>query len=229
MLGVGAVLGTVAFALMAWAVTSSWAPLAAIDQQVAGYFGNFSATHPAWVTFWVVVGVVGHPMVFQVMAGFAVVSILTLVSRRGRASDGQRRTIAFLLLGIGGGGLLSLAVKAIVARQRPPGAAVEVLGSSFPSGHALGITVATGTILLMTWPHLNGWQRTTATLAGALAVALVCFDRIALDVHSVSDVLAGFSLGVGWVCGVALACERRWPLGGSSAPARGQTGGGSAH
>lgn len=206
-----AVLGIAAFALLAWAVTSEWEPLAATDQATAQYFGDYAAARPAWVTFWVVVGIVGNPVLFQVLAALALAGVITAAVRRGGPSSAQRRTIALLLLGVGGGGLISLAVKAIVARERPEGAAVEALGNSFPSGHALGVAAAVGAVLIIGWPWLAGWRRATAVAVGAVVVALVSFDRIALDVHYVSDVLAGIALGVGWVCAVALLCEHWWP------------------
>ena len=59
---------------------------------------------------------------------------------------------------------------------------------SFPSGHALG--ASTGCCLLL----LIALRFAAVVIVGTVALA-----RVVLGVHFVSDVLAGITLGVGWV------------------------------
>ena len=65
---------------------------------------------------------------------------------------------------------------------------------SFPSGHALGASTGCCLLLLIALRFLSRGGRIAAVIAGTVALA-----RIVLGVHFVSDVLAGITLGVGWV------------------------------
>jgi membrane protein DedA with SNARE-associated domain/membrane-associated phospholipid phosphatase len=95
--------------------------------------------------------------------------------------------------------------KAVVDRPRPSGALVETAGSSFPSGHAAYaiVWVAIAVALARGVPGLAG-------RAGVLTIALVFaaaigLTRVVLQVHYLTDVLAGWALGatIFALCGVA--------------------------
>ncbi len=118
----------------------------------------------------------------------------------------SRWIAVFLLIVTIGDSLITNTIKAIVDRARPtiePVAAT--LGPSFPSGHS-----STAAAFFAALALLAGRRRsaeTRAVLAGAavgLAVAVAC-SRVLLDLHWVSDVVAGLALGWGWfaVCATA--------------------------
>lgn len=99
------------------------------------------------------------------------------------------------------GGVGTLSVKYLVQRPRPAYHLVNEIGYSFPSGHAMlsstffwlvaGLTL----VYLMRAGHLT-MLKTSLVLLGAFAmIALVCWSRVALGVHYLSDVSAGFCLG----------------------------------
>ena len=92
------------------------------------------------------------------------------------------------------------ALKEFFDRVRPPfeegGAAYDSL--SFPSGHSSGIATLVTVGLVLAWPHLAPDGRRLWTALGALLVLLVGLTRMWLGVHYLSDVLAGWALGVGW-------------------------------
>ena len=68
-------------------------------------------------------------------------------------------------------------------------------GTSFPSGHALGVMVGVLALLTVAWPLLaDQWRIPLAVLGGAVVVA-VGIGRVALNVHHPSDVVAGWALG----------------------------------
>jgi undecaprenyl-diphosphatase len=95
--------------------------------------------------------------------------------------------------------LASTLFKHLVDRPRPPNAMLHVPSSSFPSGHAAyaGAT-AVALVLLYTRPgrqRLLWWTLATAAIIG------MAWSRTYLQVHWLSDVVAGSVLGVG----VALA------------------------
>jgi undecaprenyl-diphosphatase len=92
------------------------------------------------------------------------------------------------------------ALKEYFDRVRPPfadgGAGYDSF--SFPSGHSSGIaTLVTGGLLLA-WPLLAPAARRRWAVLGVLLVLLVGLTRMWLGVHYLSDVVAGWSLGVGW-------------------------------
>jgi undecaprenyl-diphosphatase len=112
----------------------------------------------------------------------------------------------FLLVVTIGDSLITNTVKGLIDRARPtidPVAAT--LGPSFPSGHS-----STAAALFAALALLAGRQRSAEAraalvgLAVGLAVGVAC-SRVLLDLHWVSDVVAGLALGWGWfaVCAVA--------------------------
>lgn len=88
-------------------------------------------------------------------------------------------------------------MKLIVQRGRPVLDSPMSLppGYSFPSGHALNITVAAGVLLLLVWSLLSRTGRVVAVVVAVVVVLAVGLDRVFLGVHFPSDVLAGYVLG----------------------------------
>ena len=90
--------------------------------------------------------------------------------------------------------LLSTMLKVLVDRPRPPGALIHPSGASFPSGHA-AYAGATGValVLLFTAP---GPRRALWWLLAAFGIAGMAWSRTYLQVHWLSDVVAGALLGI---------------------------------
>ena len=91
--------------------------------------------------------------------------------------------------------LLSTLLKALVDRPRPPGGLVHPVGSSYPSGHATDAgTTAVALVLLFTaaGPGRRPWW-----IAAGLGIAVMAWSRTYLQVHWLSDVIAGAALGIG--------------------------------
>jgi undecaprenyl-diphosphatase len=106
--------------------------------------------------------------------------------------------------------LLSSLLKALTDRPRPPGGLVNPAGSSFPSGHAVYAgTTAVALVLLFT---ATGPARAWWWAAAGLAIAAMAWSRTYLQVHWLSDVVAGSLLGVG-VSAVVFAGVQQWRLG----------------
>lgn len=85
-------------------------------------------------------------------------------------------------------------------RGRPPGALVDTVGFSFPSGHAVAgaaIAVALVLVLLPAGPARRRWEAAAAAFAFVMALS-----RVYLLAHWFSDVVAGVLLGTG----IALGC-----------------------
>jgi undecaprenyl-diphosphatase len=114
--------------------------------------------------------------------------------------------VTFIVAVMAGEEGLTLAVKDIADRVRPAfNPVAATLGPSFPSGHSATAAAfyATAALLLGRWRN----RPTRALLAGlAVAIAVgVASSRVLLDLHWLSDVIAGLALGWAWfaVCGIA--------------------------
>jgi undecaprenyl-diphosphatase len=110
-----------------------------------------------------------------------------------------------------GAATLSPLLKQVVDRIRPVVAmpVATAPGPSFPSGHTLGVTVWVGVVLLVLLPLVPHRHRRTAVGIGVALVVVVGLTRIALGVHFLSDVLAGWLVGAAWLLVTATAF-RAW-------------------
>jgi membrane-associated phospholipid phosphatase len=114
--------------------------------------------------------------------------------------------VPFVIAVMGGEEILTASVKSLVDRARPTfNPAAASLGPSFPSGHSATAAAFYATAALLVG---RGRSRPTRALLAGLAVGIavaVAASRVLLDVHWVTDVIAGLALGWGWfaVCGLA--------------------------
>jgi len=121
-----------------------------------------------------------------------------------------RRRWAELCVLVAGMAIISLGfqeIKAAIDRPRPPGPhEVDTSGSAFPSGHAAHSVLyvwAAVTIVLRLRPGMA--RGALVVVAGIVLTALVGLSRVYLNVHYLSDVSAGWALGVAAFSFCALA------------------------
>jgi undecaprenyl-diphosphatase len=110
-----------------------------------------------------------------------------------------------VLVGAGGGVLISQGLKQLFGRERPDLVyrAVEAANPSFPSGHAMLSAVVFLTLGALAARFAPRKRVKALALGAAVTLSLlVGASRIYLGVHWTSDVLAGWSLGAAW----AMAC-----------------------
>ena len=129
------------------------------------------------------------------------------------------RTEALVWLGaILGGRFLSLALKAVFRRDRPPLAhrLVTETTYSYPSGHsvfaAVYFTMLAVVVARLLPPRLTWLKWQSVALCLTLAV-LVGLSRVWLGVHYPTDVIGGLILGFGWVFTVATLRRAPGPTG----------------
>ncbi len=74
----------------------------------------------------------------------------------------------------------------------------------FPSGHTLSIVVCYGLLIYLLVPKIKSYLGKTLVVAAALLVMIyVGFSRIYLGDHYLTDIIAGYAVGIAWF---GLAC-----------------------
>ncbi len=115
----------------------------------------------------------------------------------------SRRSALFLLLAFWGAVGVNLFTKGYFERARPDlfEQLTPITNFSFPSGHAMGswaFWLALTLVGAQRWPR---WAALVSLLSFIFALA-VGLSRAYLQVHYLSDVLAGWALSTAWVLGV---------------------------
>jgi undecaprenyl-diphosphatase len=143
----------------------------------------------------------------SILIWLAVLAVVWLLIRR------RTRLAIYLVVADVGALLLDPSLKTLVGRVRPvvdvPVASAP--GNSFPSGHALGSMVVYGALLLVFLPAVRQRWRPAFIAVIAVVVFVIGLTRLALGVHFLSDVLAGWLLGAAWL-GVTAYAFRIWRL-----------------
>ncbi|WP_406832249.1 phosphatase PAP2 family protein [Pedococcus sp. KACC 23699] len=121
----------------------------------------------------------------------------------------RRDRLRALLFGaaMAGAAALTLGVKHLLGRHRPPAAFVVGPvdnGYSFPSGHTLFSTVFLGlVVMLVVWPRGGRPARVATVAAWVIGSVAIGASRVYLGYHWTTDVIAGWVLAVA-VLGMAL-------------------------
>ncbi|MHC2186459.1 phosphatase PAP2 family protein [Rathayibacter agropyri] len=137
---------------------------------------------------------VGSPMCSLALS--AVCVLTSMIAARFRLSAGIAiASVAAARLGV--------YLKEAVGRPRPncePSSALNVVpGYSFPSGHAITITIICGSVALIGVPLMRGRRRLVLAMSLAMLWAAVSWSRVILGVHFPTDVLAGQAIGLAFV------------------------------
>lgn len=198
-LGLLAVLAVgLGFGVLLLLVRFHWGPLQSLDRSVADGLNRWASGSDTVVAVLQKISSAGGR---GFMVPLVVLLVLLLVIRRL-----PRPAIYMVVTGLGGW-VLDPALKSLVGRLRPVVEApvAQAPGNSFPSGHALGSMVVYGMIVLVFLPAVRPRRRPIFIALAALIVAAIGFTRIALGVHYLSDVLAGWLLGIAWISVTAYA------------------------
>jgi membrane-associated phospholipid phosphatase len=143
----------------------------------------------------VIISLIGSPFSMAVLFGAAVLYLW-------RAK--QRTLLVAWVLSYVGGTVLDFVVKAVVRRPRPEFAAkfLHFNSWSFPSGHSMGSLIG---FAMLAYTIIRVGQVTSRSArvgiwaGAAIMVMLVGYSRLYLAVHFLSDVVAGYTLGLLWL------------------------------
>jgi membrane-associated phospholipid phosphatase len=187
--------GGVVFAVLAYLIRTN-AHLLGIDNGVAKW-GNRHATSTSTSVL----------EALTQLGSIYVIVALSVVLAVGETLRQRTVWVTLLIVSVmGGEEILTLSVKHLADRVRPAfNPAAATLGPSFPSGHSATAAAFYATVALL----IGRWRprRTRAVITG-LAVGLavgVATTRVLLDLHWLTDVIAGLSLGWAWfaICAIA--------------------------
>ena len=182
------------------AATYEREPLTSVDADVAEWVAaslptalEWFARPPSWLGGWIGVTALG------IVLGL-------LLARQRSWLD-----LAFLVAAFAGSQIVVALLKEWFDRPRPDvGSAVDLPSSAaFPSAHATAGAASLGAAAVLVAERLPSRRaRTWLWAGGALGGALVGLSRIALNVHYVTDVLAGWCLGLAWLAACLLVRDR---------------------
>jgi len=135
------------------------------------------------------------------------VAVLALLGFRRIRDAGAVATA--MLLGI----LASESLKALVARPRPWDALLDPPGFSYPSGHSMGAAALAVSLALIAAAApaspstpVRPTRRRVAWAIAAAWILLMMWSRTAVQVHWLSDTIAGAALGIA----AALVARALW-------------------
>lgn len=163
------------------------------DQSLADWF-HLNGT-PLGYRIFVAISLLGSPPAMAVLFAAAVLYLW-------RAK--QRTLIVAWVLSFVGGTILDAVIKGVVRRPRPEFAAkfLHYSSWSFPSGHSMGSLIGFAMLaytVIRVWPVKSLVAEISIWTAAAIVIALVGYSRLYLAVHYLSDVVAGYTLGVLWM------------------------------
>lgn len=164
--------------------------LARFDEALRAGLAEHSS--PAMLQFFAAVTHLGDR---AVLTGIVVVISLILLWRRRWWLCGA------WLLATAGGGAVNMLLKSLFARERPLHthgfAAAD--GWSFPSGHTSGSWIVYGLLSYLAVLMLPRLLHVPVVIASVALALLVGFSRVVLQVHYISDVLAGYCFATAWL------------------------------
>ncbi|MFV5213442.1 phosphatase PAP2 family protein [Azonexus caeni] len=142
-----------------------------------------------------------HPLLTSAMSAVtwlgSLAVLLPLAAGLAWYGPGNGRQRLFLPLTVLGAAGLAQILKWLIDRERPdlfPALAAMPADASFPSAHAMQVTACVTAWLL--WRERT--QQAGALAIGIALVGLVAVSRTYLQVHFLSDILAGVVLGFLW-------------------------------
>ncbi|HMN59203.1 MAG TPA: phosphatase PAP2 family protein [Anaerolinea sp.] len=166
-------------------------PLIAWDTAIAHTLPAAGLHSPSWVKG---VMIAGFYMGKEVVAALTLLFSLYFLYKR------YWPELAMMASGWIGSAILFNAFSRLIGRPRPPTQIWIVVNiPGFPSGHAVAVVVFYGLLAYLSVPKIPSafWKWVVAALA-LLIIGFVGFSRIFTGGHYLTDVLAGYAVGLAW-------------------------------
>lgn len=174
------------------------------DAELASSLKVVAEHRPYWRSAFV-----GFTLCGGIRAGIVLAALGVVWSWR----RGDKRFAAAWALIVAAGGLTDLVLKQAFDRPRPPvhlrDAFVSQTNESYPSGHAMGSVIGYG---LWCYALQNRIRQALLRLLAASGLGLwiggICFSRVFLRAHWMSDVIGGTLVGIAFLLAALTLWER---------------------
>ena len=189
------IFGTLIFAIIAYNLVNN-GPLIQWDLPIAKYFHALALESSPLVINVMIAGYyIGSGLIWT----FGIILALYFLYKR------FWRELVMTVVSLGFSGLLFLSLSNIFDRSRPSILFNELIWASnltipgFPSGHAKSILVLCGFLVYLFLPKIKSYiGKISLILVASLLVIYVGFSRIYIGDHYLSDVIAGYAVGIDW-------------------------------
>ncbi|MBS3083483.1 phosphatase PAP2 family protein [Candidatus Pacearchaeota archaeon] len=189
------IFGTLIFTIIAYNLVNQGS-LIQWDLPLAKYFHALALNSSPLVINVMIAGYyIGSGLIW---AGAIILSLYFLYKRFWRE-------LVMTVVSLGFSGLLFLSLSNIFDRSRPSILFDELIWASnltipgFPSGHAKSILVLCGFLVYLFLPKIKSYMgKISLVLVASLFVIYVGFSRIYIGDHYLSDVIAGYAVGIAW-------------------------------
>ncbi len=145
----------------------------------------------------------GYYLGDQVIAVLSILISLFLIIKR------LWKELVMVVFGLVGASSLFLFLSNLIGRPRPPTQIWIVLTiPGFPSGHAVTVVVFYGLLAYLLVPRMRSvfWKVVVAA-AALFLIVFVGFSRVFTGGHYLTDVLAGYSVGIAWSAAIYTIIE----------------------
>ncbi len=108
--------------------------------------------------------------------------------------------LAMLWIGSGGGALIWYYLIGIFNRPRPTAQiGINVIEPSFPSGHTISAVLCYGFLAYLLVPKMPSlFWKWVVVIVAVLTMAYIGYSRIFEGGHYLTDILAGYAIGIAW-------------------------------
>lgn len=138
-------------------------------------------------------------IITNIMSVFGILIILLLTSYWLRKQE-AKKDILIYIISIGSCFVITNFFKILIKRERPLELLLDVGGYSFPSSHSSISMVVYGYLILLIRKYYYGKHKSLLITLCVLCILLTGLSRIYFNVHYITDVIAGFGLGLIVLC-----------------------------
>jgi len=139
-------------------------------------------------------------LIFGFFVGKELVQVIAIILALYFLHKRFWRELAMLLVGLGGGAIIWYFLIGIFNRPRPEAQiGIVVTDPSFPSGHVITAVLAYGLLAYLFVPKMPSlFWKWVVVIAAILTMLYIGFSRLFLGGHYLTDLLAGYALGIAW-------------------------------
>jgi undecaprenyl-diphosphatase len=183
------------------AVVLTWAFSEVAEQVRAGSTQGIDDAVMRWMGTHQSPGVQAVMLEITSLGTSAVVAMIVFIAGLFLWLNQHKHSAILLIAATLGGMVLDSLLKIGFNRPRPQFFTwgTQVMGASFPSGHAMASTIVYSTVAyLAARLQQNVASRILTMSMAALIILVICCSRLYLGVHYPTDVLAGVIIGLAW-------------------------------